>query len=44
MGGFGHHHVHPWEIQSFSFFLSLALPFAVMVLLGAERRERNARG
>lgn len=44
MGGIGHHHIHPWDVQNVAFILSVLFPLAVGMILGGEWRERRARG
>jgi hypothetical protein len=43
MGGLGHHHVHPYVLQTAAFFGSLVLPGMVFALLGGARWEQGRR-
>jgi len=43
MGGLGHHHGHPYLVQTAAFFCSLVLPVALFALLGGAWWERARR-
>lgn len=43
MGGLGHHHVHPYFVQTAAFIGSLVLPGLVFALLGGAWWERIRR-
>ncbi len=43
MGGLGHHHLHPYIVQTVAFLGSLALPCMLFALLGGARWEQGRR-
>jgi len=43
MGGLGHHHLHPYLVQTLAFIGSLALPAAVFGLLFGAALEKGRR-
>jgi hypothetical protein len=43
MGGLGHHHLHPYIVQTTAFLCSLLLPAALLALLGGAWLERARR-
>lgn len=43
MGGLGHHHLHPYIVQTVAFLGSLTLPGMLFALLGGARLEQGRR-
>jgi hypothetical protein len=43
MGGLGHHHVHPYVLQTASLFVSMLFPVGAMLLAAGARFERLRR-
>jgi hypothetical protein len=43
MGGLGHHHVHPYVVQTVAFIGSLVLPGLLFALLGGAFWEQGRR-